>query len=91
MVETLLKTGYALLMFLGERERNRFSKDYRAIKEELYEELKKPSIEDRQKFPGLKYRQFRDNAVIDDCSFRLRILCESITAASGKAEDLRDF
>tara|TARA_Y100001963_G_scaffold17759_1_gene21912 strand:- start:10458 stop:10715 length:258 start_codon:yes stop_codon:yes gene_type:complete len=84
MVETLFKASFVLLSYLSERERNRFIKEYQSIKEEYYEEAKKPSIEERQRYPGLRYRDFRDNATIDDCAERLRILCEAIAAATGR-------
>lgn len=79
-LDIVLKMAGSLISYLDERERNKYSDEYYEIKVKYYEEIKKPSLEYREEYPDLRVRDFKSNAVLDDCERRLRILCEALTA-----------
>lgn len=63
------------------REANKFIEELYELRNEYDNEIKKPSIEDREKYPELKDRDFRNNAYIDDLDNKLFNLGQAFITA----------
>lgn len=61
------------------------------LKKGYYEELDKPSYEDRGNFPNLSPKEFRDNNRIDHIDRELHVLGEAYLTHSGAGQNLRNI
>lgn len=61
------------------------------LKKGYYEESDKPSYEDRENYPNLKLKDFRDNNRLDDITRELRVLGASYLSYSGIGPDVRNI
>jgi len=64
-------------------------KQYTAFMKEYYEELDKPSWEEREKFPDYKPKDFRDNGVIDRAKRGVLLLGQTYPLIKDGGPDLR--
>jgi len=74
--------GLELLRRLNKPELEKWVKEILKLKNEERIEQRKPSIEERGKYPELKDKDFRNNGRIDDINSRLYDLGQAIVAAS---------
>ncbi len=64
---------------------------FKAHMENYYEELDKPSYEERHLYPNLKAKHFRDNNVIDRSKRGVYIIGKSYSSSANGGQSLRDL
>ena len=81
-LELAVKSALELARFVNKPEAEGWAKEILALKEEKRVEEKKPSFEDRDIYPNLRAKDFRNDARVTDIDDSLFNLSEAITTAA---------
>ena len=89
--ETIAGIIYQGLVAYNGKDAKKMAKEFKEHMENYYDELDKPSYQERHNYPNHKKKDFRDNNVIDSARRGVYIIGETLETYQNGGQKLRDI